>query len=372
MSPLEGLISARIAASGPITVAEYMETALGHPEHGYYMKGDPFGVTGDFITAPEISQVFGELIGLWAAVTWQQIGQQIGQQTGSAQKTALVECGPGRGTLMRDLLRAAKSVPAFSASIDIHLVETSPALRERQKTTLVDYAPQWHDSLDTVPEGPTILIANEFLDALPIRQLVKTEAGWAERRIGLEERGLTFETGEIVLDADRLIPVGATAADGAIFEICPAAQKIADILNRRMSRAPGAALFIDYGHLISSPGDTLQAVQEHRYANVLLAPGDADVTAHVDFGAFGHALRGGGSRTMGPVTQSAFLKSLGIIERTEKLARGATPEAAAIIRSASQRLTAPDQMGDLFKVMVATHADSPTLAGFETGMNSEC
>lgn len=368
MSPLEDLIRARIAASGPITVAEYMEMALGHPEYGYYMKGDPFGVTGDFITAPEISQVFGELIGLWAAVTW----QQMGQPTGAAEKIALVECGPGRGTLMRDLLRAANSVPAFSAAIDIHLVETSRALRERQNSTLADYAPQWHDSLDTVPEGPTILIANEFLDALPIRQLVNTGAGWAERRIGLDDSGLTFETGEIVSDAERMIPSGTPAPTGAIFEICPAAQDIANILNRRMSRAPGAALIIDYGTGISSPGDTLQAVQEHKYANVLSDPGDADVTAHVDFGAFGQALRGGGSRTMGPVTQSAFLKSLGISERTEKLARGAAPEAAAIIRSATERLTAPDQMGNLFKVMVATHADSPTLAGFETGMNSEC
>lgn len=364
MSPLEDHIRARIAASGPITVAEYMETVLGHPDHGYYMKGDPFGVTGDFITAPEISQVFGELIGLWAAVTWQQIGQP--------NKVVLVECGPGRGTLMRDLLRAANSVPAFSAAIDIHLVETSPALRERQRSTLAEYAPQWHDSLYTVPKGPTILIANEFLDALPIRQLVKTEGGWAERCIGIDDSGLTFEIGENVPDAARLIPSGTAAAAGAIFEICPAAQEIADILNQRMSRVPGTALFIDYGHPVSSPGDTLQAVQEHKYANVLSAPGDADVTAHVDFGAFGQALRGGGSRTLGPVTQSAFLKSLGIIERTEMLARGAAPEPAAIIRSATRRLTAPDQMGDLFKVMVATHADCPTLAGFETGMNSAC
>ena len=159
MSPLEDLIRKRIAADGPITVADFMEMALGHPEHGYYMKGDPFGATGDFITAPEISQVFGELIGLWTAMTWQQIG--------APAKIILVECGPGRGTLMSDLLRAAKTVPPFLDAVEIHLVETSPAMRERQRATLTGHTPQWHDSLETVPPGPTVLIANEFLDALP-------------------------------------------------------------------------------------------------------------------------------------------------------------------------------------------------------------
>tara|TARA_R110002126_G_scaffold4971_2_gene25954 strand:- start:2948 stop:4045 length:1098 start_codon:yes stop_codon:yes gene_type:complete len=365
MSPLEDIIRTRIAENGPITVAEFMETALGHPEHGYYMKDDPFGATGDFITAPEISQVFGELIGLWSAVTWQQIG--------GPGKITLVECGPGRGTLMRDLLRAAQSVPAFAATIEIHLVETSAAMRDRQRATLAGYAPHWHDTLDTVPPGPTILIANEFLDALPVRQLVMTGRGWAERRVALDDGGLVFSPGEIAADADRLVPAaGKDAPPGAIFETCPTAGKFADSLCRRFSSAPGAALLIDYGHAESNLGDTLQAVRRHAYANVLSDPGESDITAHVDFDALARTLRAGGAQTMGPIAQAAFLNGLGIAERTDTLARAAAPEAAARLRSGTERLTAPGQMGDLFKVMVASHAESPKLAGFETWVNPEC
>ena len=213
MSPLEDLIRKRIAADGPLTVADFMALALGHPEYGYYMKGDPFGGAGDFITAPEISQVFGELIGLWSAMTWRQIG--------APSKIILIECGPGRGTLMSDLLRAANTVPRFLDAVEIHLVETSPAMRERQRATLTGHTPQWHDILETVPAGPTILIANEFLDALPIRQLVRTENGWAERRVGLAAKGLVFETGEDVSNAVLPVPPpDKHPRPGSIFEIC--------------------------------------------------------------------------------------------------------------------------------------------------------
>jgi NADH dehydrogenase [ubiquinone] 1 alpha subcomplex assembly factor 7 len=365
MSPLEDLIRKRITADGPITVADFMTLALGHPEHGYYMKGDPFGTTGDFITAPEISQVFGELIGLWSAMTWQQIG--------APAKTILIECGPGRGTLMSDMLRAAKTVPLFLDAIQIHLVETSPAMRERQRATLTGHTPQWHDSLETVPAGPMILIANEFLDALPIRQLVRTENGWAERRVGLSDRDLVFETGDEV--SDTVLPVpprDVHAPPGSIFETCPAALDFADTLNVRLSDTPGAALFIDYGHSTSAIGDTLQAVRSQKFADILSDPGDVDLTAHVDFDSIGRRLRGGGSRTMGPVTQSAFLSALGIEERTTQLTTGIAPDIAATLRSGTERLTAQNQMGQLFKVMVATHADCPTLAGFETMVDSEC
>lgn len=240
MSPLEDLIRNRISENGPMTVAEFMEVALGHPQHGYYMKGDPFGVAGDFITAPEISQIFGELIGLWSAVTWQQMGEP--------QNVALIECGPGRGTLMRDLLRAAAYVPGFADAIDIHLVETSTAMRKRQRTALDGYTLEWHDALDTVPSGPTILIANEFLDALPIRQFVRTAAGWAERCVGVKNDALVFENGNIIAEAEGWAPADTdSVANGSIFEICPAAQEFTDTLNRRFSSAPGAALFIDYG-----------------------------------------------------------------------------------------------------------------------------
>jgi len=365
MSPLEDLIRKRIAGDGPITVTDFMALALGHPEYGYYMKGDPFGATGDFITAPEISQVFGELLGLWSAITWKQIG--------APAKIILIECGPGRGTLMSDLLRAAKMVPSFLDAIEIHLVETSAVMREGQRATLTGHTPQWHDSLETIPAGPTILIANEFLDALPIRQLVRTENGWAERRVGLSNNRLVFETGDDV--SDTVLPVPppeARALPGSIFETCPAALNFADTLNRRLSDTEGAALFIDYGHGKSAIGDTLQAVRSQKFADILADPGDADLTAHVDFDAFGSRLRAGGSRTLGPVTQSAFLSALGIEERTKQLTTGIAPDMAATLRAGTERLTAQNQMGELFKVMVATHADCPTLVGFETTVDSEC
>lgn len=367
MSPLEELIRNRISKNGPMTVAEYIEISLGHPEYGYYMKGDPFGVAGDFITAPEISQVFGELIGLWAAVAWQQIGEP--------QKVVLIECGPGRGTLMRDLLRAAKFVPGFADAIELHLIETSPAMRELQRTALLEHAPDWHDAIDTVPPGPTILIANEFLDALPVRQFVRTADGWAERCIDIRKDELVFAPGNFVGEddgeAENWKPADG-AAEGAIFETCPAAETFANALNERFSLAPGAALFIDYGHAKSALGDTLQAVRNHDFSDVLSSPGESDITAHVDFDAFGRQLRESGSRVMGPISQSSFLTNLGIGPRTDGLARKASAETAETIRSGTLRLTAPDQMGELFKVMVAAHAESPTLAGFERWAETEC
>lgn len=365
MSPLEDLIWSRISREGPITVAEYMELALGHPEHGYYMKGDPFGIEGDFITAPEISQVFGELLGLWSAVTWQQLGEPPG--------IALIECGPGRGTLMRDLLRAAQFVPGFASAIQIHLVETSPAMRAKQKVTLSDASPVWHDTVDTVPPGPTILIANEFLDALPIRQLVRTEDAWTERCVDLEENELVFRTGEIVPDDEiPLSDINEAAEDGSIFETCPAAHAFADSVQKRLADEPGAALFIDYGHTRSAYGDTLQAVRGHAFDNVLSRPGEADLTAHVDFDALARRFRSHGARIMGPISQGKFLTDLGIGPRTARLAQGATAEAAKTINAATERLVAPGQMGELFKVMVATHGESPTLAGFETEAETIC
>lgn len=359
MSPLETLIRTRIANLGPITVAEYMNLALGHPDHGYYMKGDPFGIEGDFITAPEISQVFGELIGLWSAVTWQQMGEP--------QRIVLIECGPGRGTLMRDLLRAAEFVPGFADAIEIHLVENSAAMRARQQDTLTGSSPVWHDSIESVPPGPTILIANEFLDALPIRQFIRVGEGWAERCVGVADGGLVFVAGNIVDEAESWAPGGSeTAPEGQIFEICPAALEFAEALNRRLNSAPGAALFIDYGHTKSAPDDTLQAVRGHAVADVLIDPGEADLTAHVDFDALSRKLASDGARIMGPVSQGGFLKNLGIGPRTDRLAQNAPAAMAQEIRAATKRLVAPDQMGNLFKVMVAAHNDCPTLAGFET------
>lgn len=362
MSPLETLIRDRITKDGPLRVADFMALALGHPEHGYYMTGDPFGTAGDFITAPEISQVFGELIGLWAAVTWQQIG--------SPDKLILVECGPGRGTLMKDLLRAAKSVPDFHEAIDIHLVETSEAMRHRQKQSLSDYAPHWHDTICSVPAGHMVLVANEFLDALPIHQFVMTDAGWAERCVDVGPDGLVFVTG--MTAADRPLMVVPDAAPGAIFETCPAAMDFADALSNRLNAASGAALLIDYGHGRSAAGETLQAINDHKFTDPLSDPGKADLTAHVDFDAFAQRLRSGGATANGPISQSAFLNAIGIRERTQQLMQNASPEACDDLETATARLTDPGQMGELFKVMVATSAEMPRLAGFESWMKETC
>jgi NADH dehydrogenase [ubiquinone] 1 alpha subcomplex assembly factor 7 len=366
MSPLEVLIRERIAKTGLIPVAGFMELALGHPEYGYYMTEDPFGTKGDFITAPEISQVFGELIGLWAAVTWQQLG--------SPDRLIVIECGPGRGTLMNDLLRAAKSVPDFHKAIEIHLVETSPAMRRRQKATLSDDAPTWHDTITTVPAGPTILVANEFLDALPIHQFVMTDAGWAERCVDVGPDGFSFVAG--ALAPDGLPVMSSTALPGTIFETCPAAMAFAGALTKRFGaapgEAPGAALIIDYGHEKSATGETLQAVHNHKFTDPLADPGKADMTAHVDFDAFGRQLISGGALAIGPITQSTFLSAIGIRERTQQLAHNASPDARADMESATARLIEPAQMGELFKVMVATSAEMPRLAGFESWVEEPC
>lgn len=360
MSPLEALIRGRIAKSGPIPVADYMELALGHPEHGYYKTGDPFGLAGDFVTAPEISQVFGELIGLWAAVTWQQMG--------SPEKLILVECGPGRGTLMGDLMRAAKSVPGFHKAIGIHLVENSPALRQRQKETLSEHTPDWHDTIETVPEGPTILVANEFLDALPVSQFVLTKTGWAERCVDIGPAGLVFVTGRPA----ALTEAPSAARPGDIFETCPVAMAFAETLGKRLSTAPGAALLIDYGHGRSAPGDTLQAVRSHKFTDPLKDPGAADLTAHVDFDAIARKFASVGAAAYGPITQSAFLNALGIRERTQQLRQNASPAARDEMNAATARLIDPAQMGRLFKVMVATSAEMPRLAGFESWIKETC
>ena len=354
MTPLETRLRDRIAADGPISIAEFMEAALGDPEHGYYRTRDPLGRAGDFITAPEISQVFGELIGLWAAVSWQQIG--------APERVRLVECGPGRGTLMADALRAARTVPAFAAAVEIHLVETSPALRAVQRETLAAYGPSWHEALESVPSGPAIVIANEFFDALPIRQYERTDGGWCERRVSADAEGLVLS---ISPGTPEMLAPSSAAEPGDVFETCAAAAEIAEEISRRIARDGGAALVIDYGHAETAYGDTLQAVKGHAYTDPLADPGEADLTAHVDFGALAAAFRLGGAATFGPVAQGEFLVSLGVAERTEALARGQPPERAAMLRSATNRLIDSRQMGRLFKVLAVAgpHSDRP--AGFE-------
>jgi NADH dehydrogenase [ubiquinone] 1 alpha subcomplex assembly factor 7 len=349
-SPLVELLRRRIRLTGPITVADFIAEALGHPEHGYYMTRDPFGARGDFTTAPEISQMFGELIGLWCAEVW--------RTTVAPQPVHLVELGPGRGTLMADALRAARMAPDFLAAASIHLVEISRVLAETQRQALAGHDAQWHGSLEEVPDGPALLIANEFFDALPIRQFEQTGEGWRERMVGLDKNGETFRLGLAPggIAGEVLIPetVRRTAGKGEIAEVCPAGLSIACAIGERIARHGGAALIVDYGHAVSGAGDTLQALRSHERHDPLQDPGTADLTAHVDFAALGVAAREGGAATHGPITQGKFLTRLGIETRAAQLLAKATKDQAADIETACARLIDKEQMGYLFKVMAIT------------------
>jgi SAM-dependent MidA family methyltransferase len=347
-----------IAREGPISTARYMAEVLGHPTLGYYMRKDPFGAAGDFITAPEISQMFGEMIGLWCAEVWRMMGRP--------DPVLLVELGPGRGTLMSDILRAARIVPEFDAAIECHLVETSPVLKEAQRGRIARLC-TWHANLATVPHQPMLLIANEFFDALPIRQYVRTKEGWRERRVALAEDGEGFR---FVLAAeppggDGAIPpaLGACPVDG-IVEVAPERCVIARAIGRRVAARGGAALIIDYGHVRTAPGDTFQAVRRHRYSDPLVDPGESDLTAHVDFEALAGAAASGGAVVSGPVGQGTFQKRLGMERRAEALARAAGDGGAPRVAAAFERLTAPDQMGSLFKAVALRDRRLPELPGF--------
>jgi NADH dehydrogenase [ubiquinone] 1 alpha subcomplex assembly factor 7 len=362
-TPLESEVRRRIEAAGPMAVAHYMALCLTHAEHGYYTVRNPLGTAGDFTTAPEISQMFGELIGLWAAAAWRAMG--------SPADIRLIELGPGRGTMMLDALRAAKVMPDFRTAIRLHLVEVSPALEQVQRGALAgaDVPTQWHRSVDEVPEGPLIVLANEFFDALPIHQAVMCADGWHERVVKVNEEGklhFSIDRDPIPL-FDELLPSSlSTAKIGQIFEW--RADKVALEIGRRVVRSGGAALIIDYGHVESAIGDTLQAVSGHAYADPLLKPGLVDLTAHVDFHALAQASEGMGARVHGPVTQAAFLRALGIEQRAAALEAGAPAEYAGAIGSALQRLTneEPTGMGRMIKVMALSNPALETLPGFET------
>ena len=359
-SPLTALLRRRIAVEGPLSVADFMAAALGHPEHGYYATRDPFGVDGDFITAPEVSQMFGELIGLWCAQCWQDMGRP-------AQVT-LAELGPGRGTLMADAVRAAAMLPAFRAALSVHLVETSPVLRRRQAETLGDLAVTWHTDTADLPDGPTLIVANEFFDALPVRQLVRQDTGWHERLVTWDpdRYGFRFVLAPAPSPASALLAEGQRSAPvGAIAEVSPTRTLLADRLGRQVSRQGGAALVVDYGHVTAAAGDTLQAVLQHGPVDPLDEPGEADLTAHVDFEALGKAAADAGARLHGPVPQGTFLGRLGIGVRAERL-KAANPGSAATIDAAHERLTDPGQMGGLFKVLCIADPALPVQAGFET------
>jgi NADH dehydrogenase [ubiquinone] 1 alpha subcomplex assembly factor 7 len=338
----------RIRRDGPMPVDAFMRACLDDPVHGYWRRAQTIGRSGDFITSPEISQVFGELIGLWCAAIWQQMGRP--------ETLRLVELGPGLGTLMRDALRAARAVPAFSAAIRVHLVEMSPAMRARQAASLADSTHQvaWHDDVREVPAGTAIVVGNEFLDALPIRQLV-CSGGWHERVVGLApDGGLRFDVGDAVAGV-------ADAEDGAILELRPGEDHLLAALASRGE--PLAGLFIDYGPAEAGLGDTLQAVRHHAYADPLTRPGTADMTAHVQFATFARKAQEAGLAADGPLTQAEFLGRLGVAERARKL-MAANPQRAGEIEAAVLRLISPTGMGSLFKAMTARSRSLPPLLPF--------
>jgi SAM-dependent MidA family methyltransferase len=359
-SPLQPEIKKLIKSSGPMPVWRYMELCLTHPEHGYYVSRDPLGREGDFTTAPEVSQMFGELLGLWAASVWKAIG--------SPPVLRLVELGPGRGTMMADALRALRVLPPLHQSLSIHMVEINPVLRDKQEETLFGVRNiTWHNSIDEIPEGPAVILANEYFDVLPIHQVVRRESGWHERVVDIDDDGeLIFSAAaEPIPRFDVLLPPLVRAAPiGAVFEWRPDAEimKIAT----RVRDQDGAALIIDYGHLRSDAGDTFQAIARHSFTDPLQAPGLADVTAHVDFQALARAAEDLGARVHGPVTQGEFLKRLGIETRAVTLMAKATHEVSEDISGALKRLTDSGRggMGSMFKVLAISEPQLVSLAGF--------
>jgi len=339
---------ARIRVEGPLSLADYMAACLMHPVHGYYTTRDPLGVAGDFTTAPEISQMFGELLGLALAQAWMDQGQP---------DFTLAELGPGRGTLMADILRATRQVPGFVDAAAVHLVETSPVLRDAQRRAVPQAT--FHDSLDTLPEAPLFLVANEFFDALPIRQFQRDGRGWRERVVGVQGDALQMglsEAAPLQMLAHRL----GDTKDGDIVEACPALPGIVAQIDQRIATHGGAALIVDYGDW-ASLGDTFQAVAAHNTVDPLVDPGAADLTAHVDFAAIAAAAPQVACSYM--VQQGVFLERLGITQRAQALARSLTGPALDAHIAAHRRLTAPDEMGHLFKVIGLTPRNAPPLAG---------
>lgn len=353
MTALREILLRRIAATGPISLADYMTECLLHPRHGYYTTRDPFGAPGDFTTAPEISQMFGELLGLSLAQAW--------LDQGAPDAFVLAEPGPGRGTLMADILRATARVPGFHAAARLHLVEASPALRAVQQQALPQAT--WHDRLDQIPgDLPLYLVANEFFDALPIRQFVRDGSGWRERMVGRDGDRLVFGLSAPVPLAD-LEPRLDDTRDGDMVEISPALPALAGEIGARIAENGGAALIVDYGGR-GSTGDSFQAVRGHAKVDPLAEPGAADLTAHVDFGAL--AAAAAPARCAGPVPQGVFLERLGITARAQALATRLSGAALETHVAAHRRLTHPEEMGDLFKVAALHPCNMPPPPGIET------
>lgn len=347
MTPLGRLIAAQIAASGPMRLDEYMRLCLLHPQHGYYATRDPFGAAGDFTTAPEISQMFGEMAGLALAQCWLDQGRPA--------PFLLAEIGPGRGTLMADIRRVIASVPGMSEAAEIALIEASAHLRQIQRQRLGDV--RHVESVSDLDRKPLFLIANELFDALPIRQFQRTDQGWAERVVALEAEGgltLALTAPEPGLDLDPRAP------RGQIREFCPAAGPLVAAIGRHVATHGGCAIFIDYGNW-HGQGDTLQALRHHRPEDPLAHPGEADLTAHVDFEPLARIARAAGARASRMTRQGDWLLGLGIAERAQRLQASGDAGAGAALH----RLTAPGEMGHLFKVLAIWAPWAPVPPGFE-------
>ena len=347
-------IDLQIRTTGPMSLSTYMALCLGHPRHGYYAAGRPIGAKGDFITAPEISQMFGELIGFFVVNLWQQMG--------SPPSFTLLELGPGRGTLMQDALRAATKADGFADALHLQLFETNTHLRAEQEKRLAAYNPYWADEIDAVSDDPLFVVANEFFDALPIRQFVRADGGWHERLVGLKDEKRTFGLSSTAIPDTAAPDAVRDAAAGEVLELSAASVEAMQRLSRKVALQGGMILAIDYGYPATRTGETLQAVKNHAFADPLDSPGDVDLSAHVNFGVLGEAASAAGLAVAPLADQGELLLRLGIGERAKALAR-ANPGEAANIARAVERLTAPGQMGTLFKALCA-HSPGLKPAGF--------
>lgn len=346
MTALKDRLARLIAANGPISVSEYMAACLFDPQDGYYTAREPFGAEGDFITAPEISQMFGELLAVWTWSAWTANGKPV--------PSVLAEIGPGRGTLMADMLRTLGHLdPSFVTLTRVAMIEASPRLTEIQRGKLAAgrARPTWYQDISALPALPLVIVGNELFDALPVRQFVRTSQGWRERMVALDGEGrLTFAAGMGGLDPALLPADAADAPEGAIFEAAPAREALMDAIASRIANHGGAGIFIDYGHVQPGIGDTLQAMRGHRFDDALAHPGRADLTSHVDFAALAAVARGRGLETRF-MTQGQFLIGMGLLERAGALGANCDAATRERLQGEVERLAAPDAMGTLFKVL---------------------
>lgn len=357
----EEYIKSIIKAQGPLTIAQYMAICLSDSEHGYYIKNIPLGKEGDFITSPEISQMFGELLGIWSATMWQNMDMP--------DDIAIVELGPGKGTLMSDFLRGTENVPGFHDSISVHLVEISPALKEAQKKTLEDFDIdiEWHQTFSEIPKKPSIIIGNEFFDALPIHQFVKTVGGWREKMVVETEDGiLNFSLSPTETTSCALIPENLrNSPEDSVVEVCPSMIVIAQEIAAHIIENGGVALFIDYGYEESLLKSTFQAVKDHKFHDPLQNPCEADLTTFVDFSAIKKVAKENKINVHGCIDQADLLKKLGIDVRAKMLSQNASEKQKQEIELQLERIIGENQMGRLFKCLALSNPLLPTPIGFE-------